>query len=304
MHQRTSPMIHSENFFAIVAAFVSRRSRLFCYYGHLKKRSHTAWPRWAGSSVTVQAIKYASGHYLQGSPGGNLAASALFCDIFAVCTRRQNPGFLRASGPVINFASLRTTRRNQAMTEHTVSSDDCVQAPQPDESNIRALVEAFYQRVDADPLLGPIFARELSGRWDAHLAKMTTFWSSLVLGSKKASKPYSGNVQEAHRPLDDIAPQHFARWLALFLDTVKLRYEPAAAVQFMEPALRIAQSLQLSKFGWDYAIPADQQALLASLKRLRTGDRGEVGDAALPERGRGKPISTRITGHATKDSES
>src|SRR5579863_974950 len=126
-----------------------------------------------------------------------------------------------------------------------------VRAAEPDETNIRELVEAFYRRVDDDVLLGPIFARELAGRWDAHLAKMTTFWSSLVLGTKG----YRGNVQEAHRPLGDIEPQHFARWLTLFLDTVNTRYEPAAAAQFMEPALRIAQSLQLSKFGWDYAIP-------------------------------------------------
>lgn len=56
-------------------------------------------------------------------------------------------------------------------------------------------------------------------------------------------------------PIDDIEPRHFARWLSLFLNTVEARYEPAAAVQFMEPALRIAQSLQLSKFGWDYQSP-------------------------------------------------
>jgi hemoglobin len=186
------------------------------------------------------------------------------------------------------------------MTQDPVQSDNFVPASVPDESNIRALVDTFYHRVDGDPLLGPLFARELSGRWDAHLAKMTTFWSSLVLGPKQASKPYSGNVQEAHRPLDDIEPRHFARWLGLFLDTVQLRYEPAAAVQFMEPALRIAQSLQLSKFGWDYVVPADQQALLASLKRLRTGEREPVS----PEPGRGKPIPTRVSAHTRKDLES
>jgi hemoglobin len=174
-------------------------------------------------------------------------------------------------------------------------ADTPVRIAAPDEANIRALVDAFYRRVDDDALLGPIFARELEGRWDAHLAKMTTFWSSLVLGAKQASKPYSGNVQEAHRPIGDIEPQHFARWLALFLDTVESRYEPAAAVQFMEPALRIAQSLQLSKFGWDYTVPADQQALLASLKRLRTGAR-EEGLDILPARTRGKPVRARVAG--------
>jgi hemoglobin len=161
----------------------------------------------------------------------------------------------------------------------------------PSETNVRALVEAFYRRVDDDPLLGPIFSRALEGRWDEHLAKMTTFWSSLVLGTKQ----YRGNVQEAHRPIDEIEPRHFARWLSLFLNTVEARYEPGAAVQFMEPALRIAQSLQLSKFGWDYEIPAEQQELLAALKRQRTGNDPEPrfperpGAEAFPAKFVGKP---------------
>ncbi|QIE24096.1 hypothetical protein SBC1_19870 [Caballeronia sp. SBC1] len=167
-----------------------------------------------------------------------------------------------------------------------------VPAAEPDETNIRELVDAFYRRVDDDLLLGPIFARELAGRWDAHLAKMTTFWSSLVLGTKG----YRGNVQEAHRPLGDIEPQHFARWLTLFLDTVNTRYEPAAAVQFMEPALRIAQSLQLSKFGWDYAIPDAQLALMASLKRLRTGTNETESSTELPDRSHGERFPVRLSG--------
>src|ERR1700710_2692436 len=110
-----------------------------------------------------------------------------------------------------------------------------VRIAEPDETNIRELVGAFYRRVDDDLLLGPIFARELAGRWDAHLAKMTTFWSSLVLGTKG----YKGNVQEAHRPLGDIEPQHFARWLPPFPQTQGSRSEPAPAGHFLETWLRI-----------------------------------------------------------------
>ena len=173
---------------------------------------------------------------------------------------------------------------------------------EPTNANIRELVYAFYDRVRADALLGPVFEQKLAGRWDEHLPKMCTFWASLVLGAKQ----YRGNVQQAHQPLPGIEPRHFSHWLYLFLDTVETRYEPAAAIRFMEPALRIAQSLQLSKFGWDYVVPPDQQALLASLKRLRTGDRGQEHEPALPDRSRGKPLPTRVTGtgHANKDSES
>jgi hemoglobin len=178
------------------------------------------------------------------------------------------------------------------MIDPATRSTPPVRAPQPSEANIRELVEAFYARADDDPLLGPIFSRELTGRWDAHLAKMTTFWSSLVLGTKD----YRGNVQEAHRPLGELEPQHFARWLTLFLDTVESRYEPVAAVQFMEPALRIAQSLQLSKFGWDYRIPDAQVALLASLKRLRRGEREADAPEDLPERHGATPFPVEVTG--------
>jgi hemoglobin len=139
---------------------------------------------------------------------------------------------------------------------------------EPTDANIRELVYAFYDRVRADPLLGPVFDAVLEGRWDEHLPKMCTFWGSLVLGDKR----YRGNVQQAHQPLPGLEPRHFSRWLHLFLDTVCDRYEPAAAVRFMEPALRIAQSLQLSRFGWDYTIPPEQQALLDRIAPKRERD--------------------------------
>ncbi|WP_246184227.1 group III truncated hemoglobin [Paraburkholderia bonniea] len=128
----------------------------------------------------------------------------------------------------------------------------------PTEANLRALVYAFYDKVRADSLLGPVFEETLHGNWDAHLPKMCAFWSSLVLGTKE----YRGNVQQVHQPLPGLEPKHFSHWLFLFLTTVETHYEPAAAVQFMEPALRIAHSLQLSRFGWDYVLPAEQKALL------------------------------------------
>ena len=40
------------------------------------------------------------------------------------------------------------------------------------EEMIRQLVETFYDRVIRDPELGPIFHKELSGRWSMHLKLM------------------------------------------------------------------------------------------------------------------------------------
>ncbi|MFP3624967.1 group III truncated hemoglobin, partial [Burkholderia sp. SIMBA_051] len=71
---------------------------------------------------------------------------------------------------------------------------------EPTEDNIRELVYAFYDRVRADALLGPVFDAMLAGRWDDHLPKMVRFWSCLVLGTKT----YRGNVQQAYSPVEGV----------------------------------------------------------------------------------------------------
>ncbi|MBJ9623487.1 group III truncated hemoglobin [Burkholderia multivorans] len=184
------------------------------------------------------------------------------------------------------------------MTAPSASPDSAparLRDTEPTEDNIRDLVYAFYDRVRADPLLGPVFDTKLAGRWDEHLPKMVSFWSSLVLGTKR----YRGNVQQAHQPLEGIEPAHFSRWLSLFLNTVDTRYAPAAAIRFMEPALRIAQSLQLSRFGWDYRIPPEQQALLDAIAPRRP----DAGDDphALPSHARGEPFPAKIIGRGADD---
>ena len=107
------------------------------------------------------------------------------------------------------------------------------------------------------------------------------------------AKQYLGNVQRAHQPLPGIEPKHFSHWLYLFLDTVESRYEPAAAVRFMEPALRIAQSLQLSRFGWDYRF---RRSSRRCWNVSRHGARGVTRMRILHVRKSGEPFPTRIIG--------
>jgi hemoglobin len=180
----------------------------------------------------------------------------------------------------------------------TVAAQPPRRYPEPTEANIRELVYAFYDRVRADSLLGPVFDTVLAGRWDDHLPKMCVFWGSLVLGDKR----YRGNVQQAHQPLEGLEPRHFSRWLHLFLDTVCDRYEPAAAVRFMEPALRIAQSLQLSRFGWDYTIPPEQQALLDRIAPKRNSAAGADTSHSGAAR-RGEPFPAKIIGRSMSETE-
>ncbi|KAK0363120.1 hypothetical protein LTR94_015981 [Friedmanniomyces endolithicus] len=62
-----------------------------------------------------------------------------------------------------------------------------------DETAIDLLVPAFYARVRADALLGPIFESAIDD-WPHHLAKLKDFWSSVMLASGR----YKGQPMPAH----------------------------------------------------------------------------------------------------------
>ena len=102
------------------------------------------------------------------------------------------------------------------------------------------LVRAFYAKVRRDPVLGPIFNREVED-WDEHLAKLTNFWSSVMLMTGR----FKGRPMAAHAALADITPEHFAHWLAMFAETAEEICPPAAAALFAARSRMIGQSLQI-----------------------------------------------------------
>ena len=83
------------------------------------------------------------------------------------------------------------------------------------EIEIAQLVDCFYAKARRDELLGPIFANAIGDRWDAHLATMRTFWSSVMLGTAT----YKGNALAAHLVLPRLGPPHFERWLQIWRET-------------------------------------------------------------------------------------
>lgn len=108
-----------------------------------------------------------------------------------------------------------------------------------DESMIEALVESFYAKVRADRVLAPVFASIAD--WDAHLARMCSFWSSVVLMTGR----YHGRPVPKHNPLP-VDANHFDRWLELFAETAWELCPPDAARLFIEKASHIAQSLEVA----------------------------------------------------------
>ena len=108
-----------------------------------------------------------------------------------------------------------------------------------DEAMIQRLVHAFYGRVRADAVLGPIFAARIAD-WEPHLERMCAFWSSVTLMTGR----YHGRPMQAHAPLP-IDAAHFDRWFALFAATSQDVCPAPAAEHFIEKARMIAESLQL-----------------------------------------------------------
>jgi hemoglobin len=104
---------------------------------------------------------------------------------------------------------------------------------------IERLVRAFYARVQAEPLIGPVFATRVHD-WEAHITKLCAFWSSVALMTGR----YHGQPMQAHIRLP-VEAAHFERWIALFEDTANALCPPQAASHFIERARRIADSLEL-----------------------------------------------------------
>lgn len=116
-----------------------------------------------------------------------------------------------------------------------------------DEPYISHLVDAFYSRIRTHETLGPIFDDAIGDRWDQHLPRMKSFWASVALNAGT----YSGRPVPAHQKLAKVEPAHFGAWLALFRQTLEDTAASQEAIPyFMQRAERIAESLQLSMFGF------------------------------------------------------
>lgn len=133
------------------------------------------------------------------------------------------------------------------------------------EPMIHDLVHAFYGKIRTDPALGRIFNRVIGDNWDAHLARMCDFWSSVLLMTGR----FKGAPMIAHARIPEIRPTHFARWLHLFRQTAEQLCPPDAAALFVTKSEMIAQSLQL------WIASSRAEPILAPSPRGSSGREGE-----------------------------
>jgi hemoglobin len=110
-----------------------------------------------------------------------------------------------------------------------------------DDNLIAAVVEAFYGRVRADLMLGPIFATTVDD-WSTHIEKLTRFWSSVLMMSGQ----YKGSPLQKHLALPNLSATHFRVWLGLFHETLAELCTSEQAALFGSRAQRIAASFQIA----------------------------------------------------------
>lgn len=83
------------------------------------------------------------------------------------------------------------------------------------ETDVELLVHSFYGKVRKDELLAPVFNPIVGNNWEHHLQRMTDFWSTLLLYTKK----FTDDPLTKHLPLA-IQKEHFDKWLLLFNQTI------------------------------------------------------------------------------------
>ncbi|OED35710.1 hypothetical protein AB834_04385 [PVC group bacterium (ex Bugula neritina AB1)] len=113
------------------------------------------------------------------------------------------------------------------------------------EENIKTLVDQFYNKVQKDKELGPIFEGAIGSgakTWEPHLNKMYAFWSSIMLTSGR----YQGNPMQKHLDLPSFDLALFNRWLELFFEVADELYVEEISLQYKQRSSAIAKRLSFA----------------------------------------------------------
>jgi hemoglobin len=110
------------------------------------------------------------------------------------------------------------------------------------EAAIRACVRRFYEKGDADAMLGPIFAKSIP-ELEPHLEIVSNFWSHALLGTTR----YQGTPFGVHVNLP-IEVEHFSRWLSLFKEAATETLPESLAAAAIARAEHMTQCFQSGLF--------------------------------------------------------
>jgi hemoglobin len=110
-------------------------------------------------------------------------------------------------------------------------------------ADIELFVQAFYEGVKADELLGPIFRDVAKVNWELHLPKMYSFWENIIFHTGG----YEGNPMDLHKKLHNMAPlaeAHFNQWNSLFITTLNKLFTGPNVELAISNTMRISDILK------------------------------------------------------------
>ena len=117
-----------------------------------------------------------------------------------------------------------------------------------DRKDIELLVNTFYDKVKADPLISHFFTETVKVNWERHLPVMYNFWDNALFFTGS----YAGHPLEVHKHLNNLSAlqsEHFQQWNKLFIETVDELFEGEKATLAKNRAISISTVMHLKLSG-------------------------------------------------------
>ncbi|MFY0481634.1 group III truncated hemoglobin [Flavobacterium sp. PLA-1-15] len=114
--------------------------------------------------------------------------------------------------------------------------------------DVSLIVRSFYAQVRTDETLAHIFNNIITD-WEAHLEKLTDFWTMQLFGGKI----YNGNPIKVHQEVDDqsnheVTAYHFGTWLNLWFETIDANFTGENADTLKRRARKMQTVLMVSMY--------------------------------------------------------
>ncbi|HBI02236.1 MAG TPA: group III truncated hemoglobin [Flavobacterium sp.] len=106
-------------------------------------------------------------------------------------------------------------------------------------NDIILLVNAFYEKIKTDQVIGFLFTEIAQINWENHLPKMYDFWENVLFFTGN----FDGNPMQKHKELHNKCPlshAHFNHWNEIFRQTVNELFEGKKAEEIKMRAKNIS----------------------------------------------------------------
>jgi hemoglobin len=123
-----------------------------------------------------------------------------------------------------------------------MSTPDLQKFEKVTEENLEIFLKAFYDAVQEDDLIGPVFTNRIGTTeedWAPHMIRVNQFWCSLLL----AKGQFKGKMVPIHNQIPGLQTEHFKRWMEIFTPIVNAHYAISPALDLIIKAQTVMRTL-------------------------------------------------------------